>query len=36
MHLLDHFALNPYDLLRFRNIVFSREAVEKVSEALKP
>lgn len=36
MHVLDHFALNPYDLLRFRNIVFSRAAVQSVSEALKP
>jgi len=34
MQVLDHFALNPHDLLRFRNIVFSREAVESVSEAL--
>jgi large subunit ribosomal protein L4 len=36
MHVLDHFALNPYDLLRFRTIVFSRAAIESVSEALKP
>ncbi len=36
MHVIDHFALNPYDLMRFENIVFSRAAVESVSEALKP
>ena len=36
MHVIDHFALNPYDLLRFRNIVFSRAAVESVGEALRP
>jgi large subunit ribosomal protein L4 len=35
MRVIDHFALNPYDLLRFRCIVFSRAAVENVSEALK-
>ena len=35
MHLLDHFALNPYDLLRFKTIVFSSQAVNSVSEALK-
>jgi large subunit ribosomal protein L4 len=35
MHVIDHFALNPYDLLRFRCIVFSRAAVENVSEAMK-
>jgi large subunit ribosomal protein L4 len=36
MHVIDHFALNPYDLMRFENIVFSRAAVESVSEALRP
>ncbi|HUX05847.1 MAG TPA: 50S ribosomal protein L4 [Acidobacteriota bacterium] len=36
MLVIDHFALNPYDLMRFENIVFSRAAVESVSEALKP
>jgi large subunit ribosomal protein L4 len=36
MHVIDHFALNPYDLLRYENIVFSREAIEKVNEALRP
>lgn len=36
MHVLDHFALNPYDLLRFKTIVFSKEAIEKVNEALRP
>lgn len=36
MHVLDHFALNPYDLLRYRTIVFSRAAIESVNEALKP
>lgn len=36
MGVLDHFALNPYDLLRFDNIVFSKEALEKVNEALRP
>jgi len=36
MTVLDHFALNPYDLLRYKNIVFSKEAIEKVNEALKP
>jgi large subunit ribosomal protein L4 len=35
MHVLDHFALNPYDLLRFENIVFSKAAIESVNEALK-
>lgn len=36
MLLIDHFALNPYDLLRYKNIVFSKEAIEQVNEALKP
>lgn len=36
MYVLDHFALNPYDLLRYRTIVFSRTAIESVNEALKP
>ena len=36
MHVMDHFALNPYDLLRFQHIVFSKEAIEKVNEALRP
>jgi large subunit ribosomal protein L4 len=36
MLLLDHFALNPYDLLRYKNIVFSKAAIEQVNEALKP
>lgn len=35
MQVLDHFALNPYDLLRHRTIVFSRAAIESVNEALK-
>ena len=36
MHVIDHYALNPYDLLRFKNIVFSKAAIESVNEALKP
>jgi len=35
MHVIDYFALNPYDLLRFKTIVFSRAAVESVGEALR-
>ena len=36
MHVIDHYALNPYDLLRYKNIVFSKAAIESVNEALKP
>lgn len=36
LSVLDHYALNPYDLLRHKHIVFSRAAIATVSEALKP
>ena len=36
MHVIDHFALNPYDLLRYKKIVFSKSAIESVNEALRP
>jgi large subunit ribosomal protein L4 len=36
MHVIDHYALNPYDLLRYKTIVFSKAAIETVNEALKP
>jgi large subunit ribosomal protein L4 len=36
MHVIDHYALNPYDLLRYENIVFTKAAIETVNEALKP
>jgi large subunit ribosomal protein L4 len=35
MHVLDHYALNPYDLLRYDKIVFSKAAIESVNERLK-
>jgi large subunit ribosomal protein L4 len=36
LSVLDHYALNPYDLLRYKHIIFSRAAIATVSEALKP